>query len=556
MTGELTDKLRQYESLKFELAEVLRQMSALIPRDLHAAHARLTDLFARLAEDRLNLIFVGRFNRGKTSLMNALLGSDRLPTGILPLTSAITSIAYGSTEKVQIEFEKGPFLYDIPLDALADYITEKGNPGNIRRIRQAHIALPAELLRRGFHFVDTPGLGSAIPENTRTTEGFFSEGDAVICVTAYDAPLTEEETQALQVFAAARLPTLIVVNKQDTVVQSEREEVLAYVRKQLQRMFPETTHSVMSVSAVAGLAAKRAYDPSALAESGLATLESELVRLLTEAKGRAVISGVCERAVSLLDELNSDDGNVLRERLELLRGRSRAPRRSAVPDVSVTPANRMNACGVCERVANGLFDFLRKYQHELAATPAARERLAAAGGLCPRHTWLYASISQDRDICLALTPLMKRIADELASLQRNGQRPSCRANVSPAGNALGGSCELCAVQRQLESEALQEIMEQVTGSDSTHYLPAVCLPHLRKLAAGHAGQAGDATRDLRIQGLARRLAPAAERLAEDMQRYVLRRDAIRHGLASEEETQAAKRALGFVAGSRVFPPQP
>ncbi|HEV8721419.1 MAG TPA: dynamin family protein [Candidatus Binatia bacterium] len=35
---------------------------------------------------------VGQFNRGKTSLMNALLGSDRLPTGVLPLTCVVTAL--------------------------------------------------------------------------------------------------------------------------------------------------------------------------------------------------------------------------------------------------------------------------------------------------------------------------------------------------------------------------------------------------------------------------------------------------------------------------------
>jgi hypothetical protein len=45
-------------------------------------------------------------------------------------------------------------------------------------------------------------------------------------------------------------------------------------------------------------------------------------------------------------------------------------------------------------------------------------------------------------------------------------------------------------------------------------------------------------------------ASAAERLAEDMQRYVLKRDGIRHGLATEEESRAAKDAIGFIAGRR------
>jgi hypothetical protein len=45
-------------------------------------------------------------------------------------------------------------------------------------------------------------------------------------------------------------------------------------------------------------------------------------------------------------------------------------------------------------------------------------------------------------------------------------------------------------------------------------------------------------------------ASAAERLAEDMQRFVLKRDGIRHDLATEEESRAAKNAIDFIAGRR------
>jgi len=107
-------------------------------------------------------VVVGRFNRGKTSLMNAILGADRLPTGIVPLTSVITRAVYGSTEQVQPDSKRGGLSKVIPIERLPDYVTQRGNPANALRIEQARIELPAEILRRGFHFIDTPSLGSAI----------------------------------------------------------------------------------------------------------------------------------------------------------------------------------------------------------------------------------------------------------------------------------------------------------------------------------------------------------------------------------------------------------
>ena len=74
-------------------------------------------------------------------------------------------------------------------------------------------------------------------------------------------------------------------------------------------------------------------------------------------------------------------------------------------------------------------------------------------------------------------------------------------------------------------------------------LPFLCVPHLR-VAISQVS-------DLSWLGtLLKCEASAAERLAEDMQRYVLKRDGIRHGLATEEESRAAKDAIGFIAGRR------
>src|SRR6266568_8734401 len=112
-----------------------------------ALQDRARELFSRLAEDHFNLVVVGRFSRGKTSLMNAVLGSDRLPTGIRPLTSVITTVSYGSSEKAVIHYAGFNIPQEVRLAELPQYITEQGNSGNRRNVRIADVQLPAELLR-------------------------------------------------------------------------------------------------------------------------------------------------------------------------------------------------------------------------------------------------------------------------------------------------------------------------------------------------------------------------------------------------------------------------
>ena len=79
--------LKTYEHAKFELAELIRSGRLIAsegetnPNKRHEAEHPWRLLLTRLAEDRFTVVVAGRFSRGKSSLMNAVLGMDRLPTG-------------------------------------------------------------------------------------------------------------------------------------------------------------------------------------------------------------------------------------------------------------------------------------------------------------------------------------------------------------------------------------------------------------------------------------------------------------------------------------------
>src|SRR6204780_3646215 len=292
--------LGTYEQGKFELAEVLRSASALLPREEHDRHRSIRDLQARLAEDRFNLVVVGRFSRGKSSLMNAVFGHDWLPTGLVPLTSVITTVTYGTKPKVVLEYQDRGFRSKIELGALVDHITQAGNPGNIKKIKIAEVHLPAEILRRGFFFVDTPGLGSPIVENTRTTESFLPEADAFLLVTGYESPLSEDEARFLRSVSSSARRVFIVLNKQDTVDATQRRQALAYVEDQLHSLFERDLPSIFSISARDGLEGKKQQNVRLLDASGLPQLEEALVHFLLSEKNSEFMLQMCNRVADLL----------------------------------------------------------------------------------------------------------------------------------------------------------------------------------------------------------------------------------------------------------------
>ena len=392
--------LEGYEKTKFALAELLRSADALDPRDPQGRHANgdlVRDLFSRLAEDRFNLVVVGRFSRGKTSLMNAVLGTDRLPTGIRPLTSVITTVTYGSEEKAVIHYRGLNLPEDVSLAKLPQYITENGNPANHRGIAIAQVQLPAELLRRGFHFIDTPGLGSPILENSRTTERFFPQADAFVLVTSYEGPLSEEELRFLGEAVRSGRRVFVVVNKADMVSDAERAETLAYLREQLVAATGLAGSAIFSLSARNGLAAKQAHDHRLLKESGVAAFEEALLRFLIDEKAREFLLRMCERVAGLLRVLPPGPEIArLGDRLTTLArgvgtGRASAWSHPAIPAMPVAQAHvgPMRPCVICADVARKSYDFLCRYQYDIFVNTERQHELAERNGLCGFHVWAY-----------------------------------------------------------------------------------------------------------------------------------------------------------------------
>lgn len=579
--------LRQYESTKFDLAEILRAASPGPEAADPGSRTRVAELFAHLADDRFNIVVAGRFSRGKTTLMNAILGMDRLPTGMLPLTSVITRVVYGSCERVQIEFEGGAIPFEIPMEALPEYVTERGNPGNTRRIRAATVALPAELLRRGVCFIDTPGLASAIQQNSRTTEEFLPQADALIMVSGYDGPLTGEELHLAELLSRTNRSLFVVLNKADLVSPEARREADEYVRDRLSEACGADVSSIFSLSAREGLTAKLGGDTVALAASGLERFEHALMRFLLDEKSAAFLRLMCDRIAQLVSTLDaSDDVAQLRSRLAVLRARlhsggenlalhtidgSRSPQLKsgfAAGARTDSPATeglsvRIDQCGICARVIAALFEFLRRYQSDLLLDRSEREHLASSGGLCARHLWLYASIASDHDICVTLVPLARHLSAMLhAAGSRSlgaesslpvGLRPSARVPGTSAVGEQVAECPLCTVESEAELRAMDELAREWQHREGAEpasdaavpQAPSVCLVHLRMLASQSHGER-------LTRALALRHGAAVERLVEDMQRYALKREGLRGGLASAEEATAARRAVRFIAGHRTL----
>ena len=258
-----------------ELLSLAEGLMAESPRR-HLAAAR-----TRVAEGRFNLVVLGEFKRGKSTLINALLRRNVLPTAVVPLTSVVTTISAGDDDRLRVYFQDG-HEEERPLGELAEYVTEARNPANRLGVELARVELEHELLRAGLELVDTPGIGSIHSHNTDVARGFLPRVDAALCVLDAGQPLSEGERELFRE-AAERVPRLLlVINKIDHLDDADREVAVEFIRSALRNLLGDSEVELFAVSA------RR--------REGLAPLLARLRKLAAEERHALLLRSVAQLA--------------------------------------------------------------------------------------------------------------------------------------------------------------------------------------------------------------------------------------------------------------------
>jgi len=541
--------------------------------------AQYQQLMVKLAEDRFTLAVLGQFKRGKSSLMNAVIGRDLLPTGVLPLTSAITVLRYGPTERLVVVREGGLFPDELPANRLAEFVTERGNPGNAKRIKTARLEVPLAFLRQGLEFVDTPGVGSSVEANTATTYQFLPQCDAAIFVTSVDSPLSSTEMEFLDGVRQHVRKVFIVVNKTDMLSTDEREDVLRYVQDSLARLPGPHQGGAFPVSARQGLHAKQAGNSEGYAASGLQSLEEALATFLATEKAATFLDSVLDKAIGLLPQRSAPaDENTatdsfwpdMRRRLQAIKSRLgsrlQEPESIAADDsrheqspidvvpsiATATPEDpstgttldlRTRGCPVCTWLSDKMFEFFAKWQYALSSEESAQATFAASGGFCPRHTWQLVAMASPQGLSVGLPMLMDCLSRDLSNLAVLATADPAVAPPSLLDRCA--ACQFLSSQEQVTVSHLADIIGTESGLASYRESQGVCLPHLRRLLETVDGES------LRSELLALGARRCGE-WAEDMQNYAMKRDAIRRALLNRDEEDAYYRAIIHLAGARAL----
>lgn len=213
----------------------------------------VAELRDRLANQRLRVLVAGEAKRGKSTLVNALLGRAILPAGVTPLTALATTVRYGTDEGVTVwPVDGGSHRY--PLGEIGDFVTERGNPNNSRNLRAVTADVNCPLLARGLELVDTPGTGSVHGHNTTEADAALRTMDAAVFVLSADPPVSASERDLIARVARLSVTMFVVLNKADRLTADELREVLDFTADVASRAAgtPVEVHPISARAALDG----------------------------------------------------------------------------------------------------------------------------------------------------------------------------------------------------------------------------------------------------------------------------------------------------------------
>jgi len=270
---------------------------------------RTKELASRLVAARFNLAVLGQFKRGKSTLLNALLGEELLPTAVIPVTSVPTFLSWGPKRLVRVIFlddhtEENSSENLQELSAfLARYVTEEGNPKNHLGVSRVEVAHTSPLLQKGVVLIDTPGIGSTLQHNTEATLNFLPQCDGALFLISADPPITQVEIEFLKAVRDRASLIFFIMNKIDYLDEGERKTAIEFFQAVLQKQLRlNGPVPVFPASARQGLEAKLKENNRLWASSGMSDIEDHLVKFLAEEKIQTLNQAIARKAGDILKD--------------------------------------------------------------------------------------------------------------------------------------------------------------------------------------------------------------------------------------------------------------
>ena len=304
--------INNYKNTEFQLYGYLIQLRELFKtNNIGQLEVEKINGNTQLIESRkFNVAVMGEFKRGKSSLINAMLGLNILPADVTPATATINRITYGNEPSMTIFYHDGK-EEAADMNNISDYVTMLTEEGLKRagQIREAVIHYPTVICQNHVDIIDTPGLNDNA-DMTRITMSMLLNIDAVIVVVSALSPFSEKETEFVcQLIKSDNIENIVfVVTYIDQIDEDEQDKLIEYIHNRIRKNVSELIQKennteevlikakrlldnslIFGVSSLLALKSFVTGDRGLLKRSRFEIFKTELYELLTSQQGLNMI---------------------------------------------------------------------------------------------------------------------------------------------------------------------------------------------------------------------------------------------------------------------------
>ncbi|MBN3787224.1 dynamin family protein [Burkholderia sp. Ac-20353] len=281
-----------------ELGKLIEQIRAIISADdsvgeyFQSEHDWLNRQEQRWQNATFRIGLMGVTSSGKSTLVNALLGTELLPRAVRPSSNSLVVCGWGERLECMVHFldpaRKPKVLIGSGIaKRLKFYADEETNPGNREGVEEILLRSPDFRFRRDVVLIDTPGLDAYGHDDHErlTLEVLLPTLDVVMFVTTCKANSDEKMRDYVCMADELGKPVVVVQNMIDSVTAKlgrhgeelkSRTEVLAEHRRRVEGVLAKAGVRSVSISQVSARMALDNWDDASGMPECVASIERQL----------------------------------------------------------------------------------------------------------------------------------------------------------------------------------------------------------------------------------------------------------------------------------------
>lgn len=391
--------------------------------------------------------FVGEFNASKSSLLNAYMGVDLLPTNITPETAVSYELYYSVDEKLEV-WHYGTLKECARLEHIAEL---KVVPGDIVKIYINNERIRS-LNDRGIVVVDMPGIDSGVEEHNNAILNYIQEGTFYVIVSDIQhGTLTGTSLQFVQELKKYSISAAVLLSKIDRKPAEEVITVLANVKDFAQRVIGPDTF-VGAVSALSNQISDM--------EQLLDTLDG---KEFAEKKFSAAVDGFVNKQIAQLEfqaNLLANDNNNFDAQLEKLeQKRAELMQKLEQNDVNAQPIE-----GSVQDILDDIYNALFANAYQLASVVYTQNDAKVLNNqiLSIIRPVLVNSFKREiGEYQEVIGQTINVMADEIEAILKDEKNPIIQQAEALAGSLVGRE-----IVEELLTKGLQNLIVRFAGYKS------------------------------------------------------------------------------------------